>query len=144
MLTGWREATESRLYRIALQPGESNLPSMPNVANMDTLAAYSAYDLPRVVALIRYLHAASGYPVRSTWLKAIGAGNYSSWPGLMLANATKYFSSADYTIMVHLVRKRQGVIFTKPKPPTKSSPEEPIPQICPNELFIQVTPISKL
>ena len=78
VLTGWREATGSRLWRIALQPGELKLPSMPNDANLATIAAYSAYDLPNVGALIRYFHAAAGYLVRSTWLKSIGAGNYSS------------------------------------------------------------------
>ena len=69
VLTGWSEATGFRLWIISLKPGESNLPSMPNDANLATLAAYSAYDLPIVAALIRYFHTASGYPVRSTWLK---------------------------------------------------------------------------
>ena len=82
---------------------------MPHDANRTTLKAYSAYDLPSVEALIRYFHAAAGYPVRSTWLKAIGAGSYSTWPGLTLANATKYFPSATATILGHLVQKRQGV-----------------------------------
>ena len=88
VLKDWREATGSRIWRIYLQPGESNLPSMPTDENMATLAAYSAYELPRVAALIKYFHAAAGYPVRYTWLRAIGAGNYSSWIGLTAANAT--------------------------------------------------------
>ena len=66
------------------------------------------------------------------------------WPGLTLANATKYCPSADAEIMGHLVQKRQGVRYTKPNTPTTSSPEDPIPRIRSNELFIQVTPISKL
>ena len=90
ILTVWREAIGPRLWKISLQPGESNLPSMPNDVKQATLAAYSAYDLPRVAALIRYFHAASGYPVRSTCIEAIGEVNYSLWPGLTLANATKY------------------------------------------------------
>ena len=89
VLTGWREALGPRLWIIALQPGEANLPIMPHTANLATLEAYSAYDLPSVVMLIRYFHAATGYPVRSTWLTAIRAGNYSSWTGLTLANAIK-------------------------------------------------------
>ena len=143
VLTGWREATGSRLWRISLQPGESNLPSMSNDAFVATLASYSAYDLPSVAALIRYIHAAAGYQVRSTWLKSVGSGKYSSWPGITLANATKYCPSADATIMGHLVQKRQGVRSTKPKPPQTISPEEPIPQVRSNEIFLQVTPISK-
>ena len=117
---------------------------MPNNAKLATLVAYSAYDLPSVVALISYFHAETGYPVRSTWLKAISAGNYSSWPGMTLANATKYCPYADATIIRHLVQKCQGVRPTKSKQPTTSSPEDPKPRIRSNELFLQVTPISKL
>ena len=63
VLTGWRENSGPRLWRISLQPGEENLPSKHNTANMATLEAYSAYDLPSVAALIRYFHATAGYPV---------------------------------------------------------------------------------
>ena len=129
MLTSWCEATGSRLWRIDLQPGESNLSIMPNDANLATLAAYNAYDLPRVAELIIYFHATAGYPVRSSWLKSIGAGNYSLWTGLMLANTTKYCPSADATIMGHLVQKLQGVRSTKHNLPTIRSPEEPFPWI---------------
>ena len=45
--------------------------------------------------------------------------------------------------MGHIVQKQQGVRSTKPKPPTTSSPDEPIPRIRSNELFIKVTPTSK-
>ena len=33
--------------------------------------ANNAYDLPSLEALARYMHAAAGFPVRSTWLRAI-------------------------------------------------------------------------
>ena len=105
VLTGWREASGPRLWRIALQPGEANLPRMPHNATLATLAAYSAYGLPRFAALICYFHAAAGYLVRSTCLKSISASNYSLCTGLTLANATKYFPSATATIMGHLVQK---------------------------------------
>ena len=68
VLTGWREAICPRLWRISLQPGESNMSSIPNDSKQATLDAYSDYDLPRVADLIRYFHSAAGYPVRSTWL----------------------------------------------------------------------------
>ena len=132
VLPGWREAAGPRLWRISLIPGEENLPSIPNDTKQATLAAYSVYDLPRVAALIRYLHAAAGYPVQFTWLKAIGAGNYASWPGLTLANANKYCPSAKATIMGHLVQKCKGVRSTKPNPPPPSATEEPMPQVRSN------------
>ena len=75
VLTGWREHSGPQLWRISLQPDKENLPKIPNTAHMTTLEAYSAYDLPSVEALIRYFHTASVYPVRSTWLTDISAGN---------------------------------------------------------------------
>ena len=127
-----------------MQPDEYNLPSMPNTATIATLEAYSAYDLPSVEAFIRYFHAATEYPVRSTWLTAISAGNYSYWTGLTLANATNYCTSSTATIMGHLVQKRKGVQSTKPKIPVTSSPVPQLPKVCSNELHLQVTQISKL
>ena len=75
VLIGWRKQSGPRLWRIDLQPDETTLPSMPYGSNKTTLQAYSTYDLPSVAALIRYFHAAAGYPIRSTWLKSIGSGN---------------------------------------------------------------------
>ena len=46
--------------------------------------------------------------------------------------------------MGHLVQKLQGVRSTKPKPQPTSSPEDPIPQVRSNELFLKFMPISKL
>ena len=117
---------------------------MPHYATLAALAAYIAYDLPSVATLIRYFQATAGYPVRFTWLKSIIYGNYSSCPGLTLANATNYCPSTIATILGHLVQKLQGVRSTRPKLPTTSSPDKQIPRVRSNEIFIRVTPISKL
>ena len=60
VLIGWHQNSGPRLWRIALQLGEDNLPRMPHTANMTKLEAYIAYDLPIVAALIHYFHGASG------------------------------------------------------------------------------------
>ena len=60
----------------------NNKPEKPEANNV--------YDLPSVEALVRYMHAAAGFLVRSTWLKAIKNGNFNSWPGLTYNNAAKY------------------------------------------------------
>ena len=44
--------------------------------NQKNPAANSVYDLLSVEALVRYMHAASGFPVNSTWLRAIKHGNF--------------------------------------------------------------------
>ena len=35
-----------------------------------TPSAYSVYDLPSVEALVRYMHAESGFPTKYTWIRA--------------------------------------------------------------------------
>ena len=42
--------------------------------------ANSVYDLPSTEQAIKWMHAVCGYPVKSTWLAAVQAGNYTGWP----------------------------------------------------------------
>ena len=118
-LKGWIETYRAKLWRISLRPYLISDLTKCAPRNEDTTAhsqekqatleAFSAYDFPSVEALVIYFHAAAGYSVRDTWLKAIKAGNYDSWPGLTYINATKYCPSADETIKGHMVQTRQGV-----------------------------------
>ena len=80
------------------------IPTMPNSAEHRNLKAYSTYDLPSVEVPVRYFHATDGFPVRTTWLKSIKVGNYLTWTGLTLANATAYCPSADETIKGNIVQ----------------------------------------
>ena len=113
LLRGWRETTGSKLWRFSLRPGDNPKPT-PDWSKGPT--ALNAHDLPSVGALVRYLHATAGFPVKSTWLGAIKAGNYSSWPGLTYANASKYCPLSVGSVKGHLTQYRQGVRSTKPKP----------------------------
>jgi hypothetical protein len=47
--------------------------------------ASNVYNLPSIAQTIKYLHVAAGYPVEDTWIKAINAGNYTTWPGITAA-----------------------------------------------------------
>ena len=62
-----------------------------------------------MVALFRYIHAAEGFPVKSTWIKSIKHGKYNSWPGLTYNNAEKYCPQSVETIKGHMVNSSQGV-----------------------------------
>ena len=100
-------------------PNEDDSPGR-NRAEHTTLGVYSAYELPSVAALVRYFHAYTGYPVISTWLNAIKAGNYMSWTGLTYNNEARYCPSSDKTIKGHMVMTRQGIRSTRKllhKPP---------------------------
>ena len=61
ILTGWRERTGTKLRRFSLWP--QHYPEAPTGATMDPIKSFSAYDIPSVEALIRYLHADAGFPV---------------------------------------------------------------------------------
>ena len=61
------------------------------------------------------MHAACGYPVKSTWLKAIRNENYAGWPLLTVENINKHYPETDETPMGHLNQTRANVRSTKPK-----------------------------
>ena len=98
VLTGWCKTDGAKLWRLSLRPGH-NLPTGPLDSISTTLGAYanSAYDLPIINTLVQYFHTTAGFPVKSTWLAAIKYGNYKSWPGLTLKNATKCCPLSDET-----------------------------------------------
>ena len=87
----------------------STLSPRPPGAVSTTLGAYSAYDIPSVEALIRFFHAISGFPVKSSWLATIKPGNYVTWPGFTFANTSNYCPSADDTIKGLLAQTMQGM-----------------------------------
>ena len=93
---------------------------------------------------MHYLHAAAGFPVKSTWLAAIKAGNYASWPGLTYANASKYCPDSTETLKGHLTQTRQGLRSTKAKPAKPVTPAVYAPPPAAHELHVFVEPIGKL
>ena len=78
--------------------------------------ANSVYDLPSTEQAIRWMHAVCGYPVKSTWLKAVKAGNFIGWPLLTEQNVKKYYPETTATPKGHLNQSRKNVRSTKPKP----------------------------
>eukprot|EP00804_Cyclotella_cryptica_P019044 CCRYP_014460-RA/>CCRYP_014460-RA protein AED:0.28 eAED:0.28 QI:0/0/0/1/1/1/3/0/673 len=62
------------------------------------------------------MHAVCGYPVKSTWLKAVQAGNFIGWPLLTVRNIQKYFPETVETPKGHLNQSRKNVRSTKQKP----------------------------
>ena len=88
----WQDQSEPWFWRMSLLPDKATvlLPTSIPPPKHTSLQAFSAYDLPSVEALVRYFPTAAGFPVRDTWIKAIQSGNFKSWTGLTLQNATKY------------------------------------------------------
>ena len=75
ILRGWRDPVGAKLWRFSLRPEDH--PAVPPEWN-SVPTALNAHDLPSVGYLVRYLHTATGFPVKSTWITAIKAGNYAS------------------------------------------------------------------
>ena len=100
----------------------------------------NSHDLPSVVSLVRYLHATTVFPVKSSWLAEIKSGNYASWPGLTYYNAYKYFPVSVESLQDHITQSRQGARSTKPKP----HPVPRTPMTKSNNLYITTELIRKL
>jgi hypothetical protein len=64
------------------------------------------------------MHAVCGYPVKSTWLKTIKAGDYVGWPMPTERNVQKYYPKATKTAKGHSNQTRNNVRSTKEKPAT--------------------------
>jgi hypothetical protein len=77
--------------------------------------ANSVYDLSSMEQAIKWTHAVCRYPVKSTWLKAIKAGNYIDWPRLTERNVNKYYPETSETPKGHMNQTRKNVHSTKAK-----------------------------
>jgi hypothetical protein len=78
--------------------------------------ANSICDLPFTEEAIKWMHAACGYPVKSTWLAAVQVGNYTDWPLLTVRNVKKYYPETTATAKGHMNQTRKNVRSTKHKP----------------------------
>ena len=63
-----------------------------------------------------YFHAAAGFPTKETFMDAVRAGNYATWPGLTTTLISKHFPDSDETQKGHMKGRRKGVRSTKVKP----------------------------
>jgi hypothetical protein len=75
----------------------------------------SVYSIPLTKGKIKFLHTAVGYSVEDTWIKAINAGNYLTWPGLSVKAVRHHFPKFDETQKGHMKKQRQNVRLTRIK-----------------------------
>ena len=68
ILQGWREEKLPHLWRVALS-SDKNKKGTYTTTIQNRPEASNVYDLPSMEALVRYMHAAAGFPVQSTWIK---------------------------------------------------------------------------
>ncbi|KAL7503578.1 hypothetical protein ACHAXN_001353, partial [Cyclotella atomus] len=115
---GWR-CRETGLWRVPLVETVNNVNTdtrllqpeeMLQAFNQQTL---SVYNLQSKSEVVKYLHAALGFPTKETLLAATRAGFLTSWPGLNVSAINKYFPESVETQKGHMKHQRQGVRSTK-------------------------------
>jgi hypothetical protein len=126
ILRGWR-CNQTNLWRIPLINKVTNektdtvlcdrcptefLPDRPPPNE----AIHNVYELKTQPELVRYYHAAAGFPTKSSWLKAIKNKQYASWPGLTWEAVNKNFPESQETLKGHGQKTRSGLRSTKATP----------------------------
>jgi hypothetical protein len=111
VMTGKRDHTTG-LWTVPLdETAEMERDKKKGVAN----EINNVYEISKVHATIQYLHAAAGSPVLSTFVKAIEAGNFATWPTLTAQHVKKYLGKSEATVKGHLNQTRKNVRSTRPK-----------------------------
>ena len=112
VLEGWCIPHE-RLWRIPLVKHVTNIEKQTATVNKSPVhilqegppppadKALSAYRLKTKLELVRYFHAAAGFPTKPTWVKVIKNGHYKSRPGLTWEVAAKHFPESIDTWRGH-------------------------------------------
>ena len=86
---------------------------IPLIQQPDHQQALNVYDLPTIEEAVRWMHASCGYPVKSTWIKAIKAGNFLGWPIINIRTVSTYYPETQETPKGHLNQTRKNVRSTK-------------------------------
>ena len=148
ILIGWRDKNLPKIWRFALKSnGQERIDTKTNLI---APVAHNAYYMPSLEALVRYMHAAVGFPVKAVWLRAIKKGNFATRPGLTYSNASKYCPQSVETLKGGMVQSSQRARPTKKdkhnnqKIKKVSEEEELLPPIQTKELHIWDHLISKL
>eukprot|EP00804_Cyclotella_cryptica_P024323 CCRYP_015308-RA/>CCRYP_015308-RA protein AED:0.19 eAED:0.16 QI:0/0/0/1/0.2/0.16/6/0/899 len=138
VLAGYR-CPRTGLWGIQLRPITATIHSAPlsctyTYLQCNTDHILNMYELPSIEQSLRYLHAAAGFPTKSTWLAAIRKGNYSTWPLITVKNVHKHFPQSEETQQGHMRNQRQGTRTTKQALP-QAEPHTPLPQL--HDIFIR-------
>eukprot|EP00804_Cyclotella_cryptica_P006014 CCRYP_000255-RA/>CCRYP_000255-RA protein AED:0.25 eAED:0.25 QI:0/0/0/1/1/1/2/0/796 len=130
ILRGWRDPT-TRLWRVSLIPdgGNTIFPPYSTIDdlyetpdNIQALSAYQPiYECTNTNQLINFYHATMGYPVVSTWCKAIDKGYFRGWNGLTSDRVRKFIRPSSPSEQGHMDQRRAYIRSTTQSPNTPST-----------------------
>jgi hypothetical protein len=140
LLKGWGEQDGAKLWRFSLIPNDNITPTWAT----QVPAAFNAHDLPSVGALVHYLHAAAGFPVKSTWYLVIcHQGRQSRQLAWFCMPMPRNIAHPAMKTSKAISPKYAKARSTKPKaPPTVAPPTSPASSS--KQLHVWSEPISKL
>jgi hypothetical protein len=114
VMKGWR-CPMTKLWRVPIKPTWTNTNTDTTLLSReatDLIMAKrdanphefvnSVYELPNLEQVVAWYHAAAGYPTKATWLKAIEAGFYATWPLLTAKAVKKHFPETVETPKGHM------------------------------------------
>ena len=136
LLQGWREA--GGLWTVPIASDAAISPSL-NV----TESAMSVYELPSTKEVVRFLHAALGFPTKATLLTAIRHGNLVTFSRLTTANVSKHFPESDETQKGHMKQTKQGVRSTKVEDEDATLHFKPNPGETHKDVYLRVFDATK-
>ena len=93
---------------------------MANSKQPPTDKLLNAYDMKTRPELVRFYHAAAGFPTKPTWLAAIKNKHYASWVGLDASSVVKHFLESEETWKGHGRKIKSGLRSTKEAIASKS------------------------
>ncbi len=106
--------------------------------------ANAIFNLPHTQKSLLYHHTLVGFPPKETFLAAVRAGNYATWPSLTTTLIHKHFPNLDKTQKGHMKEQRKGVRSTKLSAPVTIKVEPgtantPLPTITKHyNIFVMV------
>ena len=106
IIIGNRNATNGMWYL-----DTSNKKEDENISNHHQ--ANSVYELRKKKEIIDFLAQAMWNPVPDTWVRAINAGFFATWPGLTADLVKKYYRRTEETEKGHMKADRKNVRSTK-------------------------------
>ena len=123
VLEGHRDPSNN-LYMAALEDTpRQNRTKSKTIDDPIVHTAANVYEIKTVPALIAYLHAAAGFPAKETWLRAIEANFYSTWPAITPARVRRHLIEPEPTTFGHLKMIRKNIRSTKPAPIPEPEPD---------------------
>ncbi|KAL7501936.1 LOW QUALITY PROTEIN: hypothetical protein ACHAXN_000591, partial [Cyclotella atomus] len=136
LLQGWRKAGGLWAVPIVDKPTSS-----PALAGKDV--AMNVYELPSTKEMVRFLHAALGFPTKATLLTAIRNGNLVTFPALNVSNVIKHFPESDETQKGHMKQSKQGVRSTKVIDEDAMLEFKPTPGVKHKDVYLRVFDATK-